>query len=193
MGVKKAKSIERERHANDLLTATEATDFRAMAARANYLALDRPDIAYSTKEVCKCFANPNSDAMAALKHLVRYLCGCPTIVWYFNYQPTCNVLVASVDTDFAGCLSTRRSTSGGAAMRGCHLLKHWSSTQGTVTLIRRSGTWWDHTRSININGIDLHRDGSGHAMVSGDTNRLHCSNWYMSAAGVGQHPTPGRR
>ena len=39
-----------------------------------------------------------------------------------------------VDTDFAGCLATRRSTSGGAALRGSHLIKHWSTTQGYVTL-----------------------------------------------------------
>ena len=39
-----------------------------------------------------------------------------------------------VDTDFAGCSVTRRSTSGGCALRGSHLLKHWSSTQKVVTL-----------------------------------------------------------
>ena len=39
-----------------------------------------------------------------------------------------------VDTDYAGCLATRRSTSGGAALRGAHLIKHWSITQGYVTL-----------------------------------------------------------
>ena len=39
-----------------------------------------------------------------------------------------------VDTDFAGCQITRRSTSGGAACRGNHLIKHWSTTQATVAL-----------------------------------------------------------
>ena len=39
-----------------------------------------------------------------------------------------------VDTDFAGCLVTRKSTSGGCAMVGRHLVKHWSSTQKVVTL-----------------------------------------------------------
>ena len=38
------------------------------------------------------------------------------------------------DTDFAGCLSTRRSTCGGVAMWGSHLIKHWSSTQKTIAL-----------------------------------------------------------
>ena len=35
-----------------LLDKQEATRFRAVAARANYLALDRPDIQYATKEIC---------------------------------------------------------------------------------------------------------------------------------------------
>ena len=39
-----------------------------------------------------------------------------------------------MDTDFAGCLATRRSTSGGVALRGAHLIKYWSSTQKAVTL-----------------------------------------------------------
>ena len=39
-----------------------------------------------------------------------------------------------VDTDWAGCFKTRKSTSGGAIVRGGHLLKHWSSTQQTVVL-----------------------------------------------------------
>ena len=39
-----------------------------------------------------------------------------------------------VDTDFGGCQTTRRSTSGGIAMRGLHSLKHWSHTQTTIAL-----------------------------------------------------------
>ena len=39
-----------------------------------------------------------------------------------------------VDTDFAGCHTTRRSTSGGLAMHGGHCMKHWSTTQTTVAL-----------------------------------------------------------
>ena len=39
-----------------------------------------------------------------------------------------------VDTDFGGCHVTRRSTSGGLAMRGNHCIKYWSVTQSTVAL-----------------------------------------------------------
>ena len=39
-----------------------------------------------------------------------------------------------VDTDYGGCHTTRRSTSGGLMMRGGHAIKHWSTTQSTVAL-----------------------------------------------------------
>jgi len=38
------------------------------------------------------------------------------------------------DSDWAGCVKTRRSTSGGVLLHGEHLVHHWSSTQATVAL-----------------------------------------------------------
>ena len=52
----------------------------------------------------------------------------------FQKPEKSDVLTVYVDTDFAGCHITRRSTSGGAACRGDHLVKHWSTTQATVAL-----------------------------------------------------------
>ena len=47
-----------------------ATAFQALAARCNYLALDRPDIAYSAKELCWEFAIPNERSCEKPKRLV---------------------------------------------------------------------------------------------------------------------------
>jgi hypothetical protein len=54
-------------------------------------------------------------------------------VWRFKWQEDHGVTVYS-DTDWAGCPRTRKSTSGGCIMSGDHLLKSWSSTQGSVAL-----------------------------------------------------------
>ena len=59
------------------LDPEEATAFRALSARANYLAQDRPDIAFCSKELCREFAIPNKNSFIKLKRLVRYLCGLP--------------------------------------------------------------------------------------------------------------------
>ena len=39
-----------------------------------------------------------------------------------------------VDSDWAGCLQTRRSTSGGLVVVGGGTVKSWSSTQGSIAL-----------------------------------------------------------
>ena len=39
-----------------------------------------------------------------------------------------------VDTDHAGCLETRKSTSGGIVMYGNHCIKTWSTTQPVIAL-----------------------------------------------------------
>ena len=49
-----------EEEASDELLGAEATRFRAVAARANYLAGDRPGIQYAAKELCRRMAKPRS-------------------------------------------------------------------------------------------------------------------------------------
>ena len=108
--------------------------YRALSARCNYLAQDRPDLAYTSKELCREFSIPNMNSFKQLERHVRYLCGKPRIV----YQCKCQALPLSldvfVDADFAWCEDTRRSTPGGAAMLGNCCIKHWSKTQSTISL-----------------------------------------------------------
>ena len=115
------------------LSATQTTAFRSEAARCNYLGLDRPDIAFAAKELCRRMSLPDRAGQLALQRFTRYLKGSPRLVYNFPWQDA-SCLDVFVDTDFAGCLATRRSTSGGIALHGTHLIKHWSCTQKAVTL-----------------------------------------------------------
>jgi hypothetical protein len=107
--------------------------FRSFAARANYLALDRPDLSQATKELCRRMSAPRAADLRALARVARYLVGAARVVYEYPWQSR-PVLRAYTDSDFAGCVATRRSTSGGAALLGAHLLKHWASTQKKITL-----------------------------------------------------------
>ena len=51
------KAWEEEEN-NQELDESQATAFRRISARANYLAADRPDIMYSVKELCRHMAKP---------------------------------------------------------------------------------------------------------------------------------------
>ena len=49
LGAKRVKQMERLVSEGEVLNAEESTAYRALAARANYLTLDRPDTGFSTK------------------------------------------------------------------------------------------------------------------------------------------------
>ena len=134
-GAKAVKAFEREVNEADRLPANDATTFRAISARGNYLAQDRPDHSYSSKELCREFAVPNGHSLMKLKRLGRYLKGRPRLVFKYPFatEPAKYVDVYC-DTDFAGCSATRRSTSGGCALIGGSCVKHWSKTQTTIAL-----------------------------------------------------------
>ena len=77
---------------------------------------------------------PNANSYRKLKRLVRYLSGLPRLVYAYKWQNAPKSVDTFVDTDFAGCKETRRSTSGGAIMIGGCCIRHYSKTQSTVSL-----------------------------------------------------------
>ena len=134
LGAKKVKQLEQLSSESHILNSADATLFRAVSARANYLAQDRPDISFACKELCRDFAVPTKESYCKLKRLGRYLLGTPRLTWFFPWQSLPDKVNVYVDTDFAGCRSTRRSTSGGVALLGTHCVRHWSATQPTIAL-----------------------------------------------------------
>ena len=134
LGAKKAKKLEFDERSEFILGAEDATMYRALSARCNYLAQDRPDIGFASKELCRDFSNPNLNSFKKLKRLARYLAGLPRLLYHHKWQDAPEGVDIYVDTDFAGCKETRRSTSGGAVMVGGCLVKHWAKTQTTISL-----------------------------------------------------------
>ena len=53
---------------------------------------------------------------------------------YVHRRQVLDTIDAYVDTDWAGCTHTRKSTSGGVVILGRRAIKHWSSTQPNVAL-----------------------------------------------------------
>ena len=127
------KKWEEKENAQEL-GAEEARRFRGLAARLNYLALDRPDIAYSTKEACRYMARPTLGAWKMLKRLGRYLAGNRRTVLMYAWQGEEEEVEAYSDSDWAGCRVTGKSTSGGSVLIGEHYIKGWSSTQNSIAL-----------------------------------------------------------
>ena len=68
-----------------------------------------------------------------MKRVGRFIEGHRRVIFKYPFQEAEKIDTYS-DTDWAGCLRTRKSTSGGLLMLGRHLIKSWSSTQGPVSL-----------------------------------------------------------
>jgi hypothetical protein len=116
------------------LQGAEATSFRAVAARLNYLAQDSPDIQYPAKEICREMARPTTRSWRRLKTLARFVLEREAVVWKYEWQDDGAEIVLYTDSDWAGCRRTRRSTSGGLILVGNHCIKTWSSTQLPIAL-----------------------------------------------------------
>ena len=108
--------------------------YQSIAARINYLSLDRPDLQYASKELMRKMAQPTEHGELRLKRVGRYLLGCPRVVLQIPWSKAPQQLVIFVDSDFAGCTTTRKSTSGGAIMWGAVCIKSWAKTQPTIAL-----------------------------------------------------------
>jgi hypothetical protein len=140
------------------------TAFRGASARANYLAADRIDCQLGSKEVCRWMAKPTQQSWTALKRLCRFLAGLPRLVYIYRQQ-TADKVDVYTDTDWAGCPKTRKSTSGGVVMLGQHTIKHWSSTQSSVSLssgeaefggvIRGAGQGLGYQSLLSDLGVDI--------------------------------------
>ena len=118
------------------LNALQTKQYRSVVMRAAYLSQDRPDLSYSTKELARDTQKPTEQSMTNLKRLGRYLKKRPRLVQLFVEQAsTAGVVRLDVygDSDHAGCLKTRKSTTGMVLMRDAHCLKVSSHTQSTIS------------------------------------------------------------
>ena len=110
------------------LRTNDAKQYISTAALLNYIAPDRPSIQFGIKECLRKSSSPNKADETRLKRVCKYLVGRPREVLRFGWRDDCDKLYIYADSDFAGCPRTRKSTAGGVATVGGHLLKTWSKT-----------------------------------------------------------------
>ena len=118
----------------ELMGEAEGSRFRALAARLNYLAMDRSDMQFAAKECCRRMAKPRLGDWTLLKRAGRYLRGRPRCIQAFPFEDYKKCLKGFGDSDWAGEKPGRKSTSGGAVMLGGSMLKSWSTSQSVIAL-----------------------------------------------------------
>ena len=126
--------IDRNLLAGPLLGGERAAMFRSSCMRALYLALDRPDIQFTAKEISRAMSNPTINADETLKGLARYLVGAPRVLWRYPRQAWPGKVTGLTDANWAACPVTRKSTSACYLQFGDHPIYTGSSTQTVIAL-----------------------------------------------------------
>jgi hypothetical protein len=86
------------------------------------------------KELSRKMSKPDSGDIEKLKHLARYLLGTERAVIHHDYQLAPSEWTVWVDSDWAGCRVTRKSTSGGLVMWRSHVIRTWSTAQLVIAM-----------------------------------------------------------
>ena len=95
-------------------------------------------------------AKPRRRDVSAAKRLARYLVTRMRMVCHFKKQERPNFMEGWSDSDWAGCLETRKSTSGGILKFGKDILKAWSTTQNTIALSSGEAEYYALVKASSI-------------------------------------------
>nr|GEV01284.1 retrovirus-related Pol polyprotein from transposon TNT 1-94 [Tanacetum cinerariifolium] len=115
-------------------TPIAQTKYRSMVEALMYLTASRPDIMHATSYCARYQVKPTEKHLTAVKRIFRYLKD--TIHMGLRYlKDTGFELTAFLDSDHAGCLDSRKSTSGGIQFLGGDKLVSWSSKKQDCTLM----------------------------------------------------------
>nr|GEV37540.1 retrovirus-related Pol polyprotein from transposon TNT 1-94 [Tanacetum cinerariifolium] len=115
-------------------TPVDQMKYQSMLGALMYLTASKPDIVHATC-YCACYqAKPTEKHLTVIKRIFRYLKDTINMgLWYskdIGFE-----LTAFLDSDHAGCLDSRKSTSGGIQFLGGDKLVSWSSKKQDCTLM----------------------------------------------------------
>eukprot|EP00435_Cladocopium_sp_Y103_P068786 s76_g32.t1 len=127
------------------------SQFRSMVMRLAYLAQDRPDLCHAVRALAGAMKSPKMNDWLRLKKVVRYLLKFPYMKRVFYKQTLENAgVTAYSDSDWAGDLRTRRSTSGSVIKWGSHTLLVKGSSQKVVALSSSESEYYAMARTATL-------------------------------------------
>ena len=111
----------------------DATKYRSLVGSLRYLVNTRPDLAFSVGMVSRFMETPNAEHWTAIKRIIRFVAG--TIQYGCKYSKGADAaLVGYSDSDHAGDLERRKSTSGIVFFLGNNVITWCSQKQRVVSL-----------------------------------------------------------
>nr|XP_016508857.1 PREDICTED: uncharacterized mitochondrial protein AtMg00810-like [Nicotiana tabacum] len=112
-------------NSSDSSPFSDATLYRSLVGGLQYLTFTRPDIAFAVNRVSQFMHSPSVTHFTAVKRILRYL-NVSLTRGLFIPGGSIDSLSCYSDADWAGCPTTRRSTSAFCLFLGSNLVS-WSS------------------------------------------------------------------
>jgi len=113
--------------------AVDATAYRSIVGSLRYLVNTRPDLAYSVGYVSRFMEKPTTEHLAAVKRVLRYVAGTLDYDCHYTRKKDAR-LVGFSDSDLAGDIDTRKSTTGVVFFLGNNIITWQSQKQKVVAL-----------------------------------------------------------
>ena len=108
--------------------------YQSLTMRLGYVSQDRPDLQRAVRELAKGMCRPNERFMTMLKRAARYLIHAPRCVQVIPFQRRITKITTFCDTDHAGCIRTRKSTTGAVVTIGDATLRSVCRGQSVIAL-----------------------------------------------------------
>nr|GEU93641.1 hypothetical protein [Tanacetum cinerariifolium] len=130
-------------------TPIDQTKYRSKVGALMYLTASRPDIRHATCYCARYQAQSTKKHLTAVKRIFRYLKDTIHMgLWY--PKDTGFELTAFSDSDHAGCLDSRKSTSGGIQFPGGDKLVSWLSKKHDSIAISCNPVQHSRTKHIDV-------------------------------------------
>ena len=117
-----------------LLEGEDVTTYRSTTMRMSYLSQDRTDLQRVVRELAKGMKKPTQGDWQTLKRAGRYILKYPRVVQVIKFHPSFGHLQTYCDTDHAGCIKTRKSTTGLVLMLGGAMVRSLCRGQAVIAL-----------------------------------------------------------
>ena len=103
------------------LSTTEKAICMSGSGLLRYIALERMDVVFATKEVRSRMAKADLLALILLKRVSRYLVGHREVAMNYPYHDNPSQIDFYTDADWVGDVATRLSRTAGTLMHGCEV------------------------------------------------------------------------
>ncbi|KAK9675641.1 hypothetical protein RND81_11G020800 [Saponaria officinalis] len=152
----------------------DARRFRSMVGGLNYLSHTRPDIVFSISVISRFMHNPTLHHYGAAKRILRYVAGTSDLgIWYKKVSDF--KLVGFSDSDWAGCVEERKSTSGHTFSLGSGAIS-WSSKKQEVVALSSSEAEYIVVTAAACQAVWLRRLLRDFLQVQNGATELFCDN-----------------